>query len=90
MDIKVYARKSANVRPNMPVVVIPDSDQSPRQVGMTWHYINASGNVLWSRYRGYHFKPGWMRGVSYCASTLRVEVGQNWNPYNQDDCDLTA
>lgn len=38
----------------------------------TWHYVNASGNVLYSRYLGVHFNPKWRRGVSYVAAFCEV------------------
>lgn len=38
----------------------------------SWHYINASGNVLYSRYHGTHFSPEWRRGVSYVPASCIV------------------
>jgi len=77
--VAYQARQKVGFNPRYnrtPVVVIKNSDAEPRLLGESWHYRTRGGRYIY--HPSAYSRIGWSNMV-YCSSTLRIEVGENWN-----------
>ncbi len=65
------SRNSAGVGTQTPIRILPDSDSAPKLVGQPYLKTN--------------FRRGGFSKTLYTPSTLAIEVGADWNPYDVEN-----
>lgn len=76
LEIRRAVRKAAAAsRNNLPVVLSESPGTPPKEVGDPWHFRTLGGTVI--QYPSAYSKIGWSN-MTYCPSTLRVVVGEEW------------
>jgi hypothetical protein len=76
--LKTQIRKAACASGTpYPIVAIPETNAAPKLTGESWHYETRGGTRI--SHPSAYSKSGWSNMV-YCHSTIRIEVGANWQP----------